>query len=126
MVDNQKLLKEFREDPRMNLNIQESADIPYINIHEVFNRQTENNKKLTINAYEKSLIEAINLYQDIYDLEKDDQELIQLVADTKTSKEELLHGLERIYKINLNYLKILGGNLSEYPKDLENLVKSKK
>ena len=119
MVDNQKLLKEFREDPRMNLNIQESADIPYINIHEVFNRQTENNKKLTINAYEKSLIEAINLYQDIYDLEKDDQELIQLVADTKTSKEELLHGLERIYKINLNYLKILGGNLSEFPKDLD-------
>ena len=70
---------------------------------------------------EKCLIDFIEAYQDLYFME-DNEILDELGKDILMSKRDILKGLERYYRSQLNILKRLGVDISEYPKGLEDLI----
>ena len=68
---------------------------------------------------ENCLIDYIDIYQEIYSME--DNEISDELGII--NKEDALKRLETVYKVQLNVFKKFGGNISEYPKSLENLIK---
>jgi hypothetical protein len=111
MEDNKKLVNILMK----NLNSQEKLDVKYIN------REREYNKRLSIKANKKHILDTIEIYQDICSLEG--EALIAFEKETGTKKNELLSGLEKIYSYQLNFFKKCGVNISKYPKNLEDLMK---
>jgi hypothetical protein len=77
--------------------------------------------KLAIYDSEEYLETLIVFYQQISSF--DEEEKDKLSEKLGIDKEKMLKGLESSYKIHLFNLKRLGGNISEYPKNLEDLTK---
>jgi hypothetical protein len=100
MKVNQKLIEQFMEDSKF----QDKLDV-------------YDNEKV-----EKSLINYIELYQEVYSMEED--ELLDVLGrDIYRDKKDILKGLNRGYKFQLKISKRLGINISEYPRSLEDLMK---
>jgi hypothetical protein len=93
------------------------------NINFNVKKQIEEDTKLTISRDEKAIVDAIEIYQNIYSLEEDDETMKKITKKIGKDKKTVLEGLENEYKIHLYNLKRLGGDISEYPKRLEDLTK---
>lgn len=82
----------------------------------------ESLKKLTMYREEDCLIDMIHFYQHIYSLEEDDEVLRDYLKENKTDKNALLLRIKKGYKNQLNNLKFLGADVSDYPKLLDKLT----
>jgi len=71
---------------------------------------------------EKCLIDYIEVYQEVYSRENDEI-LSEFGIKIPINKEDILKGLNRGYKAQLSVFEKLGGNIFEYPKNLEELTK---
>ena len=82
-----------------------------------------NIKKNKIWQNEDLLIDDINMYDVICSLEEDREELEHIFSKYNLTKEEELSVIKEDYSSKLKTLKILGKDVSEYPKTLEELTK---
>jgi hypothetical protein len=93
------------------------------NINENVKEQVEDGTKLAILNNQDSLIKIIEDYQDVY-FQEEDNGILNIPSEEAIKKKEgILFNIQNDYKSLLNNLKKLGANVSEYPKDLEDLVK---
>ena len=83
-------------------------------------------KKFEISLNEEILIEMINNYQEIYELDKGEEISFEPFSKIKINREEYLSSTIKDYKNQLEHLRKLGADTSEYPKSLEELTKWEK
>lgn len=119
MEDNKKFLKQFFETSKY----QDRLEICDENLSKHIKKHEDDERNIARYENEEHLIDVIDLYQSIYDLDEGEEVLVSLVEKLGVDKEGILRGLEKGYKVYLNNFKELGGNISEYPKGLEDLVK---
>jgi hypothetical protein len=79
------------------------------NINKNVDEQIKEDTKLAIDNSEEYIQKLIDFYQDNYPPEKDE--------------EDKFKDFEKMYGVLLSNLKRLGGDISEYPKSLEDLIK---
>lgn len=79
-------------------------------------------KKDKILRNEELLIDFINIYDTLCSLEEDEDELKSILSNYNLTKEGVLSFLKKNYPSQLKTLKLLGGDISEYPKTLEDLT----
>jgi len=72
---------------------------------------------------EEFLINSIELYPNIYFLDENDPKSKQICTCFRYNKKEILSFLKQNYQDQLFLLKNMGGDISDYPNDLEELIK---
>ncbi|HPD81777.1 MAG TPA: hypothetical protein PK357_01620 [Candidatus Pacearchaeota archaeon] len=82
-----------------------------------------NLKKEKIWEHEEILQDCINFHDAICLLDEKERELGYICSKFNSTKEKILSKIERYYFFQLRILNILGANISEYPKNLEDLTK---
>ena len=77
----------------------------------------------TSEIVEEFLINSIDFYNDFYFLDENDPRCKQICSIFGYNKENILKYLKENYQIQLSLLKEIGGDVSEYPRNLEELIK---
>ena len=93
------------------------------NINRNVKEEVKEAKETAIFRNKDFLIRNIELYQDVYFLDKDEEILNDITKKLGVSKEKILYSLETEFKSTLNNLKRLGADISEFPKSPSDTVK---
>lgn len=77
----------------------------------------------TLDIIGEFLINSIEFYQDFYFLDENDPKCKKICSVFGYNKENILRHLKENYQIQLSLLKDIGGDISEYPRNLEELIR---